>query len=241
MHDPMSVVFSILRPWPQRASAMGERRHEPDGRYRHRQVGPLNIRARRFRCSHCDGGKVRDPVPSYQPDAWPGMDCPDCLGRGFNVVPHRRRPYFGWHFWRFGSRTIYWPPLITVWHVDRNIGGDDDSCLRPAQRRLREAKKDGDGLGAAYWSWRWRHVTLFHVHHWKLQVIPWQRLQRWRKVRCEGCGERFGWSESGMADGWDSPLLWHMGCYEQRQPMPDEAVAAAVDALPDVPPDRFVD
>lgn len=74
--------------------------------------------------------------------------------------------------WRWGScfahvagRELYFPSLITVWHVEPN--GED--ALRGECRGTR---------------WQW------HVHHWHIQ---WDFLQNWRRrllTRCEWCGGR---------------------------------------------------
>lgn len=229
MHDPMSVIFDILRPWPQKSPSgkrwrMSRRRERPRENetpwhlYRHRKWGPFNLRAARHRCFACEGtGKVPDPMPSWQAaNAYgPGDRCPDCLGRGFTKNPWRRRPYFGWHFWQFGDRELYFPALITVWHVDPNAGGNDDSCRAAVRKRQLEAHHDGDKLGDWWWWKVFTHMHLWHVHHWKVQVVPWDRLQRWRKVRCPACGERFGWEESSLAPGFDMPG-YHFRCAESH-------------------------
>ncbi len=95
------------------------------------------------------------------------------------VAFHIRRPWpqrqaqpFGktrWRFrgtfWNIAGRGIYWPPLITVWHVEPH-GAD---ALR------------GDCRGTR---WRW------HIHHWKVQVHPLQHLRRSLLTRCVWCGGR---------------------------------------------------
>lgn len=62
------------------------------------------------------------------------------------------------------GRRRYWPAMITVWH--REPGGHDSGtvCKRSA----------------------WK----YHVHHWKIQVRPLQRLRRWTLTRCAWCGGR---------------------------------------------------
>jgi hypothetical protein len=219
VHDPLSVIFDVLRPWPKRLHRhpLKRSKNRPRPWFAARQYGPLNVRPRYFPCAHCDDGKVRDPVPSYQERHvyGPGDDCPDCAGRGFNVVPRRKRLYFGWHFWRFGAREFYFPPLVTVWHVDPEVGGDDDSCGLEYRRRQRLATLDGDRLGEWWWWFVYRKYRWWHVTHWSVQVHPWQRLQRWRNVRCPGCGERFGWDEAGIAPGFHADA-WHFKCAETR-------------------------
>lgn len=57
----------------------------------------------------------------------------------------------------------------------------------------------------------WRHPR-WHVHHWRLQIHPWQTLRRWLLTRCSKCGKRFAWGESPVTGCWDAPRLrWFKG------------------------------
>lgn len=49
----------------------------------------------------------------------------------------------------------------------------------------------------------WRHPR-WHVHHWRLQLCPWQTLRRWLFSRCRGCGKRFAWGYSPLSTSWSS-------------------------------------
>lgn len=64
-----------------------------------------------------------------------------------------------------GRRRRYWPTMITVWH--REPGGHNWGTV---------CKRDG----------HWR----LHVHHYRIQVRPLQKLRRWVLTRCEWCGGR---------------------------------------------------
>jgi hypothetical protein len=206
VHDPLTVIIDVLRPWPNVRDTTPRRREE-DPRYQHRQWGPFNVRASRFRCAHCDEGKVTDPPPSYHEHGGyrAGEDCPDCRGRGYNDVPLlARKPYLSMRFWRFGSKEWYFPTLITLWHVDPEVGGDDDSCARPYLNRWRDAYKDGDVLRTWFWLKMTKKHRWWHVHHWRVQVRPWQDLNRWLWTRCAGCGKRFPWGYAPVSHQWDS-------------------------------------
>ena len=52
-------------------------------------------------------------------------------------------------------------------------------------------------------SW-WKHPR-WHVHHWEIQIHPWQTFRRWLLSRCCVCKKGFKWGESVCATGWDSP------------------------------------
>lgn len=224
MHDPMHVVFDVLRPWPHRAREARPRRDDGDPLYRHRQVGPINVRAARFRCPHCDDGRVKDPPPSYHDELWPGAECPDCLGRGYTRVSLRGRlPYLSMHFWRLGRREWYFPAVVTVWHVDPETDGTDSSCRNRYKRWHAEARADGDSLRAWWWWKVMAHYDKWHLHHWSLQFRPWQDFNRWAWSRCATCGGLFAWGEAPVSDSWggDGPR-WrkpeqhkhHMRCRE---------------------------
>lgn len=68
-------------------------------------------------------------------------------------------------FWRVGRVELYWPSLITIWHVEP--GGHDAFTICKHKSR-----------------WKW------HLWHWKIQIHPLQRLRRWALTRCEWCGGR---------------------------------------------------
>lgn len=79
-----------------------------------------------------------------------------------------------------------WLSLVTVWHVEP---GNRDTRPHPC--------------GSTRWRW--------HVHHWRLQVVPLQRIVHWF-VRCDGCGRRMGRSPRfGQWGG--GKRVWHMDCF----------------------------
>jgi hypothetical protein len=63
-------------------------------------------------------------------------------------------------FWAMDPQGMYWPALVTVWHRGR-----DEDCTRRSGWRL-------------------------HLHHWRFQVHPLQKLRRRLLTRCTGCGGR---------------------------------------------------
>lgn len=78
--------------------------------------------------------------------------------------------------WRMG---LY--KLGTMWHVDPT-GDHGPACGTREQNR----------------KW-WR----FHVHHWKLQVHPWQTVRRFLFDRCASCGLRFPFGYSPVSFSWE--------------------------------------
>lgn len=65
-------------------------------------------------------------------------------------------------FWRVAGYELYWPALVSVWHVE------------PGQR----------AAGTVCGPDTWRK----HPQHWKVQVHPWQSFCRWAFTRCVWCG-----------------------------------------------------
>jgi hypothetical protein len=86
--------------------------------------------------------------------------------------------------------------IITLWHVDPETDGSDDSCdWFNRKHKGRPA---------------WQHPR-FHVWHYKLQIHPWQDFKRWAFSRCAVCGGRFKWAES-VIGSWEGTKIWHMDC-----------------------------
>jgi hypothetical protein len=107
-------------------------------------------------------------------------------------------------FWTVAGRGFYWPSFITVWHVEP--GGAD--AFTVCQRR----EKDADGTWRYNGRWKW------HIHHWKIQVHPLQRLRRAFLTRCEECGRK---GSPNVSHQWDLERgpwwrgergLYHMEC-----------------------------
>lgn len=111
-------------------------------------------------------------------------------------------PFLDWHGHRY-----HFPALVTVWHVDPDLRGDDDSCRHAAAKRW--------GFQRSFW------VYKLHVHHWRVQVHPWQRARRWLfGPRCAGCGKRFAWKYAPIGFSWEGggPVFHHDHHHAPGQP-----------------------
>ena len=82
-------------------------------------------------------------------------------------------------FWNIAGVELYWPGLITIWHVDPSGHDAFHDCPHSSK-------------------WQW------HIHHWKLQVHPVQHLRRWALTRCEWCK-----GKSRKGDMVNCSLDWH--------------------------------
>lgn len=123
--------------------------------------------------------------------------------------------------------------FITIWHVDPEADGTDDSCgwafahlndreceyakylIRDEYDNLRNWFSDipeYDAIARISRIFRlhktltrrwWQHPR-WHFWHWKFQIHPIQYFKRWAFSRCHYCGGRFAWCESPISLGWHS-------------------------------------
>lgn len=110
------------------------------------------------------------------------------------------RPHSYSRFWTLAGRGYYWPALITVWH---NEPGDRDSG-EVCKHSYRWQDQDG-------WHSKPRRAWRWHVHHWSIQVHPWQQFKRWAFTRCAWCGGR-STKRNGQVNcsmHWDGPRPKH--------------------------------
>jgi hypothetical protein len=93
---------------------------------------------------------------------------------------------------RRSGRGYYWPSFITVWHREPH-GRDSGEVCKHYRRILR--------------GWRW------HVHHWHIQVHPWQHFRRWTLTRCAWCGGKSRKDDPvNHSHSWDGPRgRWWQG------------------------------
>ncbi|MFD5089338.1 hypothetical protein ACFWMR_01960 [Amycolatopsis thailandensis] len=114
-------------------------------------------------------------------------------------------------FWTLAGRGWYFPSIITVWH--REPGGRDSGEVCKHYRHIE--RPDGRTIKTTR-TWRW------HLHHWRIQILPLQTFRRWALTRCAWCGGRSRKGDrvdvSHQWDGrrgpwWRGELgLYHSGC-----------------------------
>jgi hypothetical protein len=147
--------------------------------------------------------------------------------------PRRPSPFRDSEF----SRT-YRESFITIWHVDPEKRGSDDSCdwfnknrYRKAfgtdfNRRINELPEPSRELFSLLenivgWKRSWYRHPRWHFWHWELQIHPAQQLKRWLFSRCAGCGKHFAYGESPVTHSWNSTgprwfrsesNSYHQGC-----------------------------
>lgn len=128
--------------------------------------------------------------------------------------------------------------LAEVWHVDPEIGGDEDSCgwtfpkLTEYEMELADSLiydqydnlklwyqgvENREALRRIRQIFRiykgaarpwWRHPR-WHVWHWRISMPVVRRLKRWLFSRCAYCGGRFAWGFAPVSTRWNGTgPLW---------------------------------
>ena len=63
----------------------------------------------------------------------------------------------------------------------------------------------------------WQHPR-WHVHHWRLQIHPWQTFKRRFIDRCSKCGGHFRRGEPAIGN-WSGTQIWHDRCDDSKVPI----------------------
>ena len=113
------------------------------------------------------------------------------------VVFEIKRP---WPQRRHKSGWRYWPPLVTVWHVEPN-GGDALSLCK--------------GMTGSGWSWANLRFAVRHIRHLEVHVLLYRRVKRWLFDHCGECGYRFLW-KSDRVGYMSSDTTYHGSCMALR-------------------------
>lgn len=87
-----------------------------------------------------------------------------------------------------------------------------------------EAKRDERirNIAACIYGWILREVRpwyrhpRWHIHHWQVQVHPWQIFKRRWIDRCCKCGKRFKKGEAACS-GWSGTRIWHERCGDEAK------------------------
>lgn len=125
----------------------------------------------------------------------------------------------------------YWY-LVTIWHVDPERNGDEDSCgwsfahLDAAEKAAADdliinefdnvrswfatARDDDEAKWQLRRLWRlhktelrpWWKHPRWHVWHWQIQIHAIQRFKRWAFSRCAGCRKGFTWGYAPTTNQW---------------------------------------
>lgn len=114
----------------------------------------------------------RRPAPGSVPEA-------EAIASGRDPFPWWKARGWIWLPILAGFR-VRFPALVTVWH--REPGGRDSGDVCPHYVRWQ--------LPGGEWQHRMVHAWRWHVHHFRLQIHPWQRARRRLLTRCDWCAGR---------------------------------------------------
>lgn len=147
--------------------------------------------------------------------AWPRLPAADALALTLMVANElEKRRYWNGQGGKRGACNSFWSRVlrprrsVTEEAVSLALNPLDNlSSVETAESAVRLIAA---ALNRRFRPW-WRHPR-WHVHHWKLQIHPWQRFKRWAFARCSGCRKGFRWGESVW--GYGGPEIYHATCSE---------------------------
>ena len=67
----------------------------------------------------------------------------------------------------------------------------------------------------------WYRHPRWHIHHWRIQVLPLQKFWHWIVDRCSVCGAKFRFNESRYSS-WSGESVWHERCDASLRPADKE-------------------
>lgn len=222
MHDPMSVAWTIKRPWPKKHSLAPTHRYYPVI-VTIWHVDP-NV--------HGDDDSCGWFMPRLQPRHFsiidelvqddlcqPFFSSPSVRNSGVIVdarYPYRQLPpgdafalvYAAWSLlaWRIDRRRITARDMSNI--ADLALAPHDNlraslvSNEEPTERLVRDFYISiCRNYLRAQRPW-YRHPR-WHIHHWHLRIDALQNLKRWLFSRCAGCGKKFRYGESPTTTQWN--------------------------------------
>lgn len=255
MHDPLTVAFDIKYPWKSRR--LGNSKLWPNG-YRDTFItiwhkDPMNFENKIGVSSDDSCGWHTPPYSKEErehmrkvsarqyeqifamqyheakgDDWFRACNDPDCLSAiywSWRAIGHELRPREVWQYDRAPTRAeltyIYelaTNPVDNLQSLFQSVQGSDTfedlfMCVFRAYTRFNRP---------------WYRHPRWHIHHWRIQVRPLQKLTRWLFKRCEKCGERLGYNEIAIGS-WNGDGIWHQSCaYEGVENVVQSGVGSAV-------------
>lgn len=220
MHDPMTVAFTIPRPWPVKSGLIESHWYWPDwvtiwhvdpetdgsddscGWFMRVRHGDNLVRAQiarefAFNWDASYGGW-------FNKDGSPRLSVTSIVLNMFHVAAwvvfkHNRRAADS-----FMHRRLYDILFFAENNVD-SLHSSVTMSFGPEERQDRI-----DSFTGTIYSWIlrqrrpwWRHPR-WHLHHWKIQIHPVDAFKRWAFGRCSTCHRGFSWGYAPISDTWDS-------------------------------------
>lgn len=241
MHDPMTVAWTIKRPWPQRSSLLANGK---TWRYWPTlvtvwHVSPIGEDACGWafpRLTDRHDALVNELV--REDLAFPYFSSMSVQRSGVILDPRysfRQLPpgdafgliYAAWLViaWRLERRSLTPQDLLAIGNLALCHNDNLRACLvDPTEKPAELLASFFHAVLRNYLRFRrpWYKHPRYHVHHWKITIEPLLQLKRWLWSRCAGCGKRFRYGESPTTGQWDNdgprwfkgePNVYHGGCY----------------------------
>lgn len=158
---------------------------------------------------------------------------PDCYTAVYwcwRAIKHEHRRNSWWYRqpWQYGNR-----PSASELEVIMNLATNPVDNLQwsfvwdaPHEKRDREHDDFWCFFRCVLNAYRrhhrpWYRHPRWHVHHWHIRVIPWQKARRVLFSRCCRCGGKFRYGEAPVTSSWDTEKpgwfkselnIWHSDC-----------------------------
>ena len=225
MHDPMTQAFQIKSPVPWGRRYDGRRNYpalitiwhndpETDGtddscgwfcRARHGNKEKLKRIEREFEfaCfSEHSGYFDKDGHPRYSP-----------MAITFGLFKWASYVHFG--TWRRADRFVRSHLADIMFFAENPV----DSLFNAITNQYGVERKEYrvEHFASIIYGWilraerRWYRHPRWHIHHWRIQVHPWQTLRRWLFERCSKCGKGYPWGYCPVGN-WSGTETWHREC-----------------------------
>lgn len=215
MHDPMTVAFSIKRPWPERL--IGRERYWPTwvtiwhvdpetdgtddscGWFKRARHGDPKVRKaiRNDFAFHWDA----DYGGWFDKDGSPLMSCQAIVLGMFRFAA---RAHFG--SWDKSEVFMRRHLMDILFFAENPVDSMYASIVQKYGPVPREERIDAAADVIYGWIIRatqpWYRHARWHWWHWRIQVHPLQQFKRWAFSRCAGCGRRFAYGESPTSHSW---------------------------------------
>lgn len=173
--------------------------------------------------------KAETPAPFYEGISeeqlsWPRLPYADALALCLMVARQLElRRWWNGQGGNGGAHREWWRRTFTRQRdvddvaVDLALSPGDNLCsVDDAAKAL---KLIAAALSRKFKPW-WKHPR-WHVHHWRLQIHPWQQFKRWAFERCAGCGKGYTWGYCPVSNGNDK--TFHEKCYGPAMLRPNTA------------------
>lgn len=235
MHDPLSVLFEIKSPFPKKI--MGKHKYYPSiVTVWHKDPckdGSDDSCGRFMRSRHGDKKVLEKIIKRFEGEfnTWfneQGDPIFSPMGITINMFHLAAYEHFGSRdkVSKFMQKNLYEILLFSENSVDSLHHSINATKLHT--RFFPPDKQDRvNEFAHVIYGWilrasrPWYKSPYWHIHHWQIQVHPWQQLRRWLFTRCAYCGTRFKWNESPFSNQWDTPKpkfmkseekVYHEGC-----------------------------